>query len=131
MENSKKEKFKAAINPSVGNYTKVLSDMLNAYSDCNSQSTRPRTLDFKSELPVNTVEAYHIMTKSLKDINGTYNDFNVELLKLLPENSEIYLAREGSVCIYVSGKLDIHKSKLKANEFNYYENINQTRIWWD
>jgi hypothetical protein len=88
-----------------------------------------RNLNFRAENAVSVKEAVEIMGVAVP--NG-YNVFEAALLTQLPENSLITLARENSVCIYVNGKLsEDYKEKLACDEFDYDENKDETRIWWD
>jgi hypothetical protein len=60
-----------------------------------------------------------------------YNAFAPSLLLKLPADSKIYLAREGSVCVYVETKANIRNRKaLKADNF-WREKNGQYGIWWD
>jgi len=82
----------------------------------------------------------------MTDAVPSYNIFEPRLLLALPEDSQIFIARESSVCIYVLGEMDKKlQKKMKAAEFDFYDvndnvfmtgkdkinKIKQTRIWWD
>lgn len=94
-----------------------------------------RNLNFLAVAPVSVDTAVKIMTEALdiqnEEVKG-YNDFSPSLLrKLLPE-TQIYLGRELSVCIYVKGNVP---NTVNANEYNFYPSrhglYNVTRLWWD
>ena len=89
-----------------------------------------RNLNWRASKDVSCSEAIRIMSKAVP--NG-YNAFEASLLSLLPKNSRIVLAREGSVCVYLLGvkRLTMKlRQELKADE---YDNIGDLgfRIWWD
>jgi hypothetical protein len=108
-------------------YTKVAKEVCAAYNE------ETRNLQFRASHPVSVDEAVKIMTKAL-DISSEedegYNIFSPSLLRKLPKNSEVILAREGSVCVYVKGAFAQPK-KMENDEFNYYPETMNTRLWWD
>lgn len=107
----------------------VDSEMTMAYGDCNG-IWPDRDLNFQASEKVNVEDAVQIMCKALdvpEDTEG-YNCFKPSLLRLLPEDSKIILAREGSVCVYVEGKVE-YTPKLECDEFSFDDGY--TRIWWD
>jgi SUMO ligase MMS21 Smc5/6 complex component len=121
----------------------VLNETKNAY--CDSDDSLPyhivnqqRVLNFKASQPVSVDDAIEIMRKSLclkhSSDNG-YNNFSPSLLKHLPKESEVTLAREGSVCVYVKlpkGKKITKKlaTEMLADEF-HVEPDGTFRLWWD
>lgn len=67
------------------------------------------------------------MRKALS-LYKNYNHFTPELLGVLPKDSMITLAREGSVCVYVTPPLKTIPDLLQDTTGN---KNGQTRIWWD
>jgi hypothetical protein len=116
MKNKKKSK----------NYEKALLETKQAYADCNDLRNG-RDLDFCCSVSVTPQEAADIM----KEACYGYNNFEYSLLLKLPAKCCVTLAREGSVCIYVSGKLSTKiLNALGADECDEIEK-NSYRIWWD
>lgn len=113
----------------------VRQRILKVYCDCRDFGTdwelvrKQRELDFKSDQSVTRDEAIAIIKEA---IPVDYNLFEASLLKKLPKESKVWIAREGSVCIYVEGcMLATLQRSMRADEFSYDEKTNQTRIWWD
>ena len=124
------------------------SETLTAYADCAADNVRRqdamrvRNLSFKSAHPVTVAEARAILGKA---IVGGYNAFEPKQLRYLPQDRMVYLAREGSPCLYVLGAAFPQSDKLPADEFDFYPNEyvktygnNQftipgpvTRVWFD
>jgi hypothetical protein len=124
------------------------SETLTAYADCvadnvmRKDAMRVRNLSFKSAHPVTVAEARAILSKA---IVGGYNEFEPKLLRYLPQDRMVYIAREGSPCLYVLGAEFEQDMKLTADEFDFYPDKyvktygkNQftipgpvTRIWFD
>lgn len=75
-----------------------------------------RNLGFRASQPVNAVAAQAIM----EEVCPSYNGFDAKFLGLFPDDCEIFLAREGSVCIYVRpGKKKLPTQKeLHADEYS-------------
>jgi hypothetical protein len=93
-----------------------------------------RQLDFRAVSPVSIDTAVKIMSEALgvsEDEEG-YNSFRPDMLRKLPKDSQIILAREGSVCVYVNGNV---KNTVEADEHQYiasrYPLRDVTRLWWD
>lgn len=111
---------------------KVLEETTLAYCDCARNSNwnetqHKRNLSFLASEFVSRDEAAKIMSQA---VPGGYNDFRSDLLKKLPPRSKVKLAREGSVCIYVSPRLaDDLRGTLKEDEF--HQENGATRLWWD
>jgi hypothetical protein len=93
-----------------------------------------RQLDFRAMSPVSIDVAVKIMAEALgvSENEEGYNSFKPSILRKLPKGSQIILAREGSVCVYVQGNV---KNTVKADEHEYiearYPLRNVTRLWWD
>lgn len=115
---------------------KVEAEVMQAYEDCNCKNpdqydytNGKRNLNFKASVAVPRDEAVRIMGKA---IPGGYNEFDANLLKKLPPDSMVTIAREGSVCIYVTpelGDAEALNRSLKCDEFDNKDGA--TRIWWD
>lgn len=112
--------------------TKVEREVMKAYSDCTNEnfgeSIKTRELQFKASEPVMLDEAVRIMKKA---IPGGYNLFEADILKAIPADREIVIAREASVCVYVKGD-ELSASvghSLGCDELTF--DFNETRIWWD
>jgi hypothetical protein len=123
------------------NFQIVKKETINAYSDCNDLSKESRQLDFLASRPVTVKEAKEIMSLA---VEGGYNDFKIELISILPQDSKIWIAREGSVCLYLDMPLDEQTQKdLFCDEYdqitkdvlkyqpNMSDMIGMYRIWWD
>lgn len=128
------------------NYQRIYNEVMEAYIDSHDVSGlsdnevyKRRNLHYYAPHALNRSEVIAIMT----DAVPSYNIFEPRLLLALPEDSQIFIAREFSVCIYVLGEMDKKlQKKMEADEFDYYDvndnvfmtgknKIKQTRIWWD
>jgi len=89
-----------------------------------------RQLNFKASDFLKPSDVFKIMRKFCPG----YNNFEYKLIKLFPEDCEIQICREGSVCFYVKkNKEDVvlpSQKSLLADEY-YTKEGNITRIWWD
>ena len=114
-------------------FNKVLKEVMNAYSDCNEVSKSERNLNFLASDFVTVNEAIAIMDKAI----GSYNEFEPKLLDYFNVEGfdvKIKIAREYSVCIYVSGVpenlvIDKWHNELKADEVDREGDL--VRVWWD
>lgn len=111
---------------------KIELEVMKAYSDCTDKNferaIKTRNLDFKASEPVMRDEAIRIMKKA---IPGGYNLFEADILKAIPADREIVIAREGSPCVYVKGD-ELSASvghSMTCDELTF--DFNETRIWWD
>lgn len=108
------------------------NDVANAYADCWmswEDGSRLRDLSFRAVAALPRDKAIDALRQA---IPGGYNEFRAELLEALPETAEITIAREGSVCIYVKGRLQPELERaLRCDEFDYNPKTDETRIWWD
>lgn len=87
----------------------VREEAVKAYADCNDFDFGPRTPDWMASEPVSVEEYNDIMSDALNDMEKTYNAYDVDqVTEALSDHGdlEIYPAREGSVCVYVSGLKD-------------------------
>ena len=110
----------------------ILKETKAAYSDCNKLDGKvTRNLNFRASEPVSVADAVKVMSSA---IDGGYNEFEPRLLKRLPKDSQVTLAREGSVCVYVrtAEKLNVEDEAdlLKADEVVLRSN-GEYRMWWD
>eukprot|EP01129_Flabellula_baltica_P004276 TRINITY_DN1474_c0_g1_i1.p1 TRINITY_DN1474_c0_g1~~TRINITY_DN1474_c0_g1_i1.p1 ORF type:complete len:135 (-),score=26.44 TRINITY_DN1474_c0_g1_i1:31-435(-) len=95
---------------------KVLEEVKEAYSN------ESPNLSFLSSQPVTRDEAIAIMEEAVPG----YNDFQPELLRHLNEDSTLYIAREGSVCVYVVGEIldyETWQSVLKVSEIGEVKKV--------
>lgn len=123
-----------------------------AYADCMVEedtgkafrkAMNTRQLQFIASAPMNRDQAAQIMTKVLRNTGGSYNAFTPNLLLKFPADCKIWIAREGSVCLYVEpGKATMPtKAALEADEYDedkacWWQKDKpfatpRTRIWWD
>lgn len=99
-----------------------------------------RNLDFRASRSVPPKIAKLIMEKAIVG----YNDWEPELMDHIT-SGEVFIAREGSVCIYVRGRKRLPRIKLCCNEYKLYKkdrmswrdktvikgHAGEIRIWWD
>lgn len=124
------------------------SETLTAYADSVENPTpdamRRRNLAFKSAHTVTVAEARAIFAKACP--HG-YNAFEAKVLHAIPADRLLYLAREGSPCVYVLGpEMEAGtQDKALADEFDFYPDSYAktcgdnrftipgpvTRVWWD
>lgn len=113
----------------------VMKEVKRAYNESTRQ------LDFLSSAPVSIEDGVKIMAAALEcgeDQEG-YNNFKPNLLRKLPEGSMVTLAREGSVCVYVTlpvdyviDNLESFRDKMDADEISWQANdTKMLRLWWD
>ncbi len=118
-------------------YRQELFDVMGAYGDCwiedasNKYSTRK--LDFRCEYGVPVDIAITILSMAGVE---QYNDFNFECLAKFDDNCTIQIAREGSVCLYVTRKgsyVEMPTAQdVKADEMDEVSGEdNVFRYWWD
>lgn len=99
---------------------------------------KARNLNFRAPASVSVTDAVTIMTVSLcvpSAETEAYNNFRPSHLGMLPEGSEITLAREGSVCAYVKlpkGKTINARTQraMKVDECDSQPD-GTVRLWWD
>ena len=104
------------------------------YTDADWQEAQKhRNLNFRASKAVSRDRAIKILQYA---IPRGYNEFNADLLKLLPKDAKIFIAREGSVCIYVNKVIsESLASEMMADENDevpYGEKGgSEWRMWWD
>ena len=122
--------------------------ILLAYSDCHGTEAEmnagydTRNLNFRADGPLPRDEAAALMQRA---VPHGYNAFKANVLRKLPDDAQVIIAREGSVCVYVKGNpLSIRAvdakaygvnseahPELRADEISYHAEKDETRIWWD
>jgi hypothetical protein len=108
--------------------TKLKAAIMKAYADCHmdwEKGAKLRNLDFCASEFVSRDEAFKILSEA---IPGGYNAFNANLLLAFPKNARFQIAREGSVCLYVTGKNLPSAEKVSADE---KDGSKVVRYWWD
>jgi hypothetical protein len=108
-------------------------ETLEAYADSHlaltqaqeQEAYRRRNLNWRASAPVTRDEAISIMQETCP----SYKEFEPNLLKKLPANASVILAREGSVCIYVDKVGAATVKNMKADEWSIKDGL--VRIWWD
>lgn len=108
--------------------TTVEKEVKAAYTDCwmdGDEAYKLRNLHFRASSPVSRDEAREIMQKYVPG----YNAFEPELIKKFPKDSQIVIAREGSVCLYVKASKYPSVKAVKADERDRDGEF--MRYWWD
>jgi hypothetical protein len=108
----------------------LVQEVCYAYADANSDHPNAlelRRLQFCASEAVGRDEAVDIMKAA---IPSSYNDFRADLLKLLPADALITIAREYSPCFYVKGEI-ARIAEMRASEWHYNPLTDATRIWFD
>jgi len=115
----------------------LLAEIKRAYADNQDdgksfdETKHIRNLDWVAEIPVSGDK----LREALKATGEGYNDFepiNVTdtILTVDPE-AEVYVARKGSVCLYIKTDLPHHMIvALNADEGDIQPD-GLVRIWWD
>ncbi len=116
-------------------------EVMSAYADCNrgwEKGKKIRDLEYRASQSVDKYTAIDILTAALgakTPDDAGYNNFCPSLLNKLPDDSRIWIAREGSVCVYVETNSEVGELKwsklLKADEVGWWNNKRWLRIWWD
>jgi hypothetical protein len=117
------------------NKNTVVYQTLSAYSDCHSEEEfGPRDLNFKATAAVYGPYLLLIMGRAVP--NG-YNAFEVErslgrLVAACGPKAKYYIAREGSVCIYVKVPKGVCVPLRCTNADEVSLEVDGTlRFWWD
>lgn len=116
----------------------LFSEIIKAYSDCND-TDGDRNLNFLASAPLNGEQLLEAMTIAVPD---GYNYFEpkksvTEVVNFFGIDAEYFVAREGSVCIYIMPKqgntwLTGHRAKkINADEFSFCSEKKMFRVWWD
>ena len=112
----------------------LLQEVKTAYADSTMEwelAVKIRNLGFRASQACSPAEAFDILKAA---IPKGYNEFTAALVKKFPAHAQITIAREGSVCMYVTG-VQAHepelpsREELMADEYDWTGNA--LRIWWD
>jgi len=134
---------------------RVFEEVSKAYADCGKEiqnyheTLDIRNLRFRASQSVSPEIAVEIMKLACPG----YNDFEAEDLAKFPDDCQITIAREGSVCVYVKpGEKKLPtRAKLGADEYDIVTEDNygigyhaatedetayggfkgEIRVWWD
>lgn len=122
----------------MSNFNKVLKECLKAYADCHSETPKAeRNLSFKATHPLTGEQFVRVMNRVVPD---GYNEFDSVVAEnvrsAFGENAEYYIAREGSVCVYIKGSKVTgipRNSKLAGikNDEVSEDKDGTIRVWWD
>ncbi len=117
------------------NIQSTAKKILQVYADSHDDLNCERDLDFISINPINGDDLIRIMSKIVPHYNYFEGQKSCEqLVKMFGRDAAYFVAREGSVCIYVkpSRKLTwLNRQKLDCDEFSYDCDENKFRVWWD
>ena len=130
-------KLNSKSNPVV--FNDVLKQTCQAYCDSSEKTQKKsgrfekRNLNFRASDSVSIDEAIKILSVALDcpSTECSYNNFKASLLRHLPSDSQITLAREGSVCIYVKTKENIEDLQTVLDADELHSQNGEYRIWWD
>lgn len=126
----------------------VRDEVIRAYADCHDEPPdgatnleyeawwnrvkNERNLSFRASQAVSRDEARAILAEAMP--NG-YNEFKADLLDRFPADCRFIVAREGSVCLYVSGTENTPMpagTVVLADECDVIiEDPYTRRYWWD
>jgi hypothetical protein len=114
---------------------KIYSEIIQAYSDCN-ETDGERNLDYFASQALSAEDLKEITPKAIPDgYNGFDSIKSIEkLVEVFGDAAEYYMAREGSVCIYIKPLRNIwlrDLKELRADEILYCPIKQMFRIWWD
>ena len=105
----------------------IQNEVMEAYCDCRlpwEEAVNRRNLNFRASGPISVLDAVRIMRKAVPN----YNAFNPDLLTYLPTGARVTIARENSVCLYVTPVL---REIVEMDADEWHNEGNETRIWWD
>lgn len=119
----------------------ITNEILKAYSDCNDAEGE-RNLDYLASKSVDGALLAEIMPIAIPD---GYNGFDpkksiAQLIEVFGLDAEYFVAREGSVCIYIRPNKNLWLNKrrggmtvteLDADEIMFCPKKQMFRIWWD
>ena len=114
------------------NYKAVEDEVMDAYADANDvgltgsvifRMSATRNLHFRAFRTVPAKVAAAIMAKA---VPRGYNNFHADLLNHI--KGQVLLAREYSVCVYVSPGA-VARGELGEDEYNVIDG--KLRLWWD
>ncbi len=118
-------------------YETLLEEIRRTYSDNQDdgkdfeETENIRRLDWRAETPVSGGK----LLGALQAIGASYNDFEpinvTDTILTVDPDAEIYIAREGSVCLYIKTSLPHQMMvSLNADEVDIQPD-GLVRIWWD
>ena|SRR5271157_505463 len=108
-------------------YQGVAKEVIAAYADCTiewDKAENIRNLHFRASQPVPAAVATEIMQIA---VPRGYNEFTASLLGHI--DGMVTLAREGSVCVYVSKDASFEGYLLEDENDRQHDGT--TRLWWD
>lgn len=114
----------------------IYNEVREAYADCGimeessdeawGEFEKRRNLNYRASQAVDKQTAKALLEKAVVGYNG----FTPDLLDHLPDDCEVTIAREGSVCLYVKGdNLPVDDLTSIADECNFKNG--ELRLWWD
>ncbi len=109
---------------------KLLAEIKQVYADSRlpfQRAVKIRSLSYRSSETVTPKEAKEIF---LKAGVFSYNEFRPEILDKFPADSQIQIAREGSVCLYAKGGKLPERDEVLADEMDVNFD-GWVRYWWD
>ncbi len=116
-------------------YREELYCVMKAYADCWAPSwmMAQRNLEFRTEGFVPVATAMQILRFAGVT---SYNDFDYNCLKFFDPRCTVSIAREGSVCLYVSrpnSNIAMPEAGVvRADEKDFvFDEDNVFRYWWD
>lgn len=107
------------------NLQKEYEDIANQV--CEVYSEHSCCFNYRSDRFVSRKNAYAILKRA---IPMGYNAFKADIILDLPDDVEVMIAREGSVCLYLKGDDLPSMEDLMADEYTVESN-GITRVWWD
>lgn len=129
---------------------KVLSATKRAYGDSQQfpntiegrlkeqKAYKSRNLNFRAPASVSVFDAIEIMRIALCVPVSTvdaYNNFRPGYLGMLPTGTKVTLAREGSVCVYVTlpegMTIDARTQRAMMVDEFHPQSDGTIRLWWD
>ena len=119
---------------------KIKAEIMNAYADMHmdwKEGNKLRNLSFRASESCSGPELIEIMKAAVPD---GYNEYDLEVLQDVVEafgaEARYTAAREGSVCLYIKAKhhlspVVVSKTVRTCDEFDYDEETEEYRLWWD
>lgn len=117
---------------------KHVQQILAAYSDCNEFKAGERNLSYFCSVPLTGAELQTLMPECIKEGYNAFDSVNsvVEVIRFFGDTAQFYVAREGSVCIYIKPTegniwLNGRVEAINCDEFSFDGNKGMFRVWWD
>lgn len=114
----------------------LVDEVMTAYSDCNGHKG-PRNLGYIASKSVTAQEICNLMRAAVPEgYNGFEADKSIPVLVEFFGDAEYFVAREGSVCIYIKPKQNVWFTRrtvdcLNADEVLFDSEKQMFRVWWD